>query len=364
MTSAVLLSGHDLRNLGGVLALRLRHARATAIGMTSAFVSVSGVEQMSRILPRGATIRLVAGTSLSFTHPNAITRAMSMAWEVRLASNVVGIFHPKLIVGGEAFLATGAIRRPSFLYVGSANLTAPALSVNTECGALISGADVPIDASATFEKLWAMASAVTPSLLASYTEAFTRRNRSRRADDLVDFGVTDPAEVPPTLATLRLKRKPRHAALPHDSAQTVWIGLESSTGAYSFQPEFPRRVGNLVERALEQAGVSMQYLGSGDNQRVTAEVRVLCSDDVIRPMTFTYYGNNSMWRLNIPMDVPNAAVAAADREGVAILSLDPLSGADLSLKIVLPGEEANEIVRRSYLLGTWASTSTRCYGWF
>jgi hypothetical protein len=178
-----------------------------------------------------------------------------MAWEVRLASNVVGIFHPKLIVGGEAFLATGAIRRPSFLYVGSANLTAPALSVNTECGALISGADVPIDASATFEKLWAMASAVTPSLLASYTEAFTRRNRSRRADDLVDFGVTDPAEVPPTLATLRLKRKPRHAALPHDSAQTVWIGLESSTGAYSFQPEFPRRSATWSSVLLSRRGV-------------------------------------------------------------------------------------------------------------
>lgn len=311
------------------------------------------------------SLRLIAGTSLAFTHPNALTLAEQKGWSVRLGSTPRGIFHPKVIIGGGGISGDGTVSDSSIMYVGSANLTRPAMEKNTECGILFRGDCVPADCIQVFQSLWQAGSELTPEAFQQYSSIFTRRNRRRTSRDLQDFGVTDAGdESAITLANLRDQQRPTHGALRHQDADTVWVGLQTSTGEFSFQPEFPRVVGDMVLRIIESDGVQLVSHGSGNRERLVADVQVLCSDGQTRPMTFTYYRHNSMRRLNIPNEVPNAEWARANRDGIAVLSKSEEGPSNLTLEIVRAGEDADEYVRRSFVLGTWGVTPTRAYGWF
>ena len=81
-------------------------------------------------------------------------------------------------------------------------------------------------------------------------------------------------------------------------------------------------------------------------------------------MQFSFYGDNGMFRLNVPNDVPNVQWVHGHRDGLALIQRGPTGGAPIRLTIHLPGAEANEIIDRSLAMGSWGKTSTRLDVWF
>lgn len=360
MAQNVILTQRAGEGLHAILSREIQRSRPRAIAIASAFVSVAGVELMVDMLPRSVVggVHLVAGTDLSITHPEALELAQRNDWSVRLPvrNRGMAIFHPKMIIGADAVSEAGEVDRPHFLYIGSANLTKGGMRTNTECGLLIRNEDSPDGTSESFRSIWNGAEALTPTRLAQYAAIFTARNRSRTVRDIREFGVTDEQEVEDvTIETIRNHRPPRNPALTLPMADTVWVGLEVSTGEYAFQPEFPRRVGEMVHRMIGR-----RYVGEDG-------VRVLCADGIVREMTYVFYGGvhgNMMYRLNVPNDVPDAEWAREHRQGIAVVHRERAARAPLSLNIVRPGPAADEVIQKSFLLGSWGKTTKRLYGWF
>ena len=356
MPHDILVSLSGERELLNRLKESFFRVRPRVIGLASAFVSVWGVEQTAKILRQNGNprCRLVAGTSYYITHPKALSLAQQCGWELRLGRGVNGIFHPKLFVAGTRFQANGAIEQVSFVYVGSANLTERGLTKNTECG-LIAEAHADLQtASDSFAFLWNSSEAASDVALRNYAATFAELSRRRSTSQLEELGVSDQSLAQrPEIRELGRTKPPKLSAVDNDFAEAAWAGLQSSTGEFRFQIEFPRAAGEVIRRLL--AG------------RTTAagRVDVLCAgDNQTRKMQFRYYANNSMYRLNVPNDVPDVDWVHQHKDGIALIQSGPTGGAPIRLTIHRPGVEANEIIGRSVALGTWGRTRTRLYGWF
>jgi hypothetical protein len=142
-------------------------------------------------------------------------------------------------------------------------------------------------------------------------------------------------------------------AVAAEFAVAAWAGLQSFTGEYRFQVEFPRDAGNVI-RQLIRAQV-----------QADGRIDVYCPDDeTTRLMQYKFYPDNGMFRLNIQNDVPGVAWAREHKDGLAVVEQGLQGGAPLRLRILHPGADAREIIGRSASLGSWARTSTRAYGWF
>ena len=135
--------------------------------------------------------------------------------------------------------------------------------------------------------------------------------------------------------------------MPTSVATAAWAGLQSFTGEYRFQVEFPRDAGQVLRRML----------GPGGGQ---TNIPMLCEDGQQRPMRFRYYEDNAMFRLNIPNETPGVERARLARSGLAIVE----AGAVPTFRIVDSEPEMSTIIGRSVALGTWGRTTTRLYGWF
>jgi hypothetical protein len=81
-------------------------------------------------------------------------------------------------------------------------------------------------------------------------------------------------------------------------------------------------------------------------------------------MQYKFYPDNSMFRLNVPNDVPGVAWAREQKDGIAIVEEGLPGGAPLRIRFLKPGADANEVIGRSAALGTWGRTTTRFYGWY
>jgi hypothetical protein len=128
--------------------------------------------------------------------------------------------------------------------------------------------------------------------------------------------------------------------------------LQSFTGGYAFQVEFPKSAGAVVSRLARR--------------RATASGRLdvlFTNNNQTRNMQFKYYPNG-MFRLNVPNDVPNVQWVREHKDGLALIQRGPAGGAPIRLTIHRPGAESNAIIERSMLLGSWGKTPTRLYGWF
>jgi hypothetical protein len=329
-------------------------AAPTVIGIASAFVSVLGVELTHAVID-GAGIegcRLIAGTDYAITHPEALTMAKDLGWGVRIGRSNRGVFHPKLIVAGAGFNSSGAIRNPTSVYIGSGNLTSGGLRENVECGVVANGSPYAAESGAAFGMLWQASVPLTRKELKNYSSVFARINRQRAVSVMRALGVIDDVTtVLPPLRKLRRSKPPKRAVVADDFAAYVWAELRSFTGQYAFQVEFPRAAGEVLGRFVRG--------------RLSAanKVDVECEDGQIRQMTSRYYADNSMYRLNIPPAVPNVDWARINRQGIALVQRGPEGGVPISLRILLPGGEMNEVIGRSAALGTWGRTTTRLYGW-
>ncbi len=356
MTQQIVLSGVGNTNFHDSLCQALILERPRVIGIAAAFVSTDGVRQLVEIFRQcgNPECRLVAGTDNAITHPEALYEARSKGWKIRLGKKPSkGIFHPKLVVAGQNFSRTGIVKHLSYVYVGSSNLTNGGLRANIECGLIANAEGCLASASDAFSKLWNVAIPATEAELRHYAARFAECARRRAVSDLADLGVNDSRPMPSGSSDLHSLSIPSSPALRSDFAVAAWAGLQSFTGEYRFQVEFPKDAGKVISNLIQSRA------------RLDGRIDVYCQDDeTTRQMQFKYYPDNSMFRLNIPNDVSGVAWAREHKDGIAIVEKGPQGGAPLRIRIIKPGADAREIVGRSAALGTWGRTTTRTYGWY
>ncbi len=350
----VLLAGLDgVELLSGVEAI-ISDARPRVLGIAIAYVSVQGLNELHKLLRRRLHARrLIAGLDHAITHPEALNLAAQKGWQVRICKIRGGIFHPKFVVGGSAFDKSGGIHNPCCTYIGSGNLTRGGLRQNVECGVITTNEERAQEASDAFGLIWRNSKQLSKKELTNYAAYFAQRNRQRSPDDIVSLGINDTPQISVRGPKELLKTiAPRKAAVSEAFAAKVWAGLASFTGEYALQVEFPKSAGKVLHRLV------------GTRTLRSNKVAVTCDDNETRAMTFRYYPDNALYRLNVPNSVPGVQRARHEKSGIALVARGPEGGPPISLTLLPPGREMNEVIARSLSLGTWGKTQTRLYGWF
>jgi HKD family nuclease len=311
-----------------------------------AFLTEPGYQRIKKF-PRFQTrsARLVVGLGNYVTSPSAIRAAIRDGTSIRLvATTALGIFHPKLyVVCHDA--------SPQALYVGSANGTTAAFTGNTELGYFTTLASDCAEALALFDDWYANLQPPTTNEIDEYAREYTRVNnkRLRSFDDvatLADLAIVAPNEIDEAGTVSRDRPVPTTRLLDAQDARTAWTSLQSFTGEYALQVEIPAPAAAVLTR-----------LGLPERGRIPFR----CEDKVVREMTYGYYGDNGMFRINIPNDVPNAATVRETREGILLITR---ARGGLLLRLVIDPSEIRRYVERSVAYGSWGRTRTRTYGWF
>ena len=352
----IIIKSDDSQILKSEIRKQLIFAKPKVLGVVSAFVTLDGVRFFSKSLKsiKALECRLIAGTSLYITHPQALKEAKKMGWKVRMGKSPVapGIFHPKLIVGGESFDSNNMIQNICFLCIGSANLTGRGLSKNTECSFITTIDDCAQDAPMAFKAFWEESTPADRSVLKHYSAVFAEKNRKRSSKEIDNLGISDEV-IEQSISILHKKKPPSKSAVDNSFAKAAWTGLESFTGDWTFQVEFPRVAGEVVHRLI------------GRRKSRDGHVQVYCPrDDKTCPMRFRFYKDNGMFRINIPNEIMGVDWARNNKEGIALIEAGLVGGAPLRLSLLRPGVEADEVIARSYALGSWGKTSSRLYGWY
>lgn len=320
----------------------LLQGKPKAIGMATAFLSIDGAHAYDKMLNDSRTdeSRVVVGVDGAITHPHAIELLSTHGHSVRFGRFAGGIFHPKLLVGGDRFLNSGRLGVATCGYVGSANFTGAGLFRNLEVMLATCDQVLSADVSLAFSEIWDGAARVTPQFLTDYERAFARAQRRRSLADLEFLEVVAPETHAPG--------KKRPILIQPTLCSAVWVGLQSSTGG-AFQVEFPRRAAEALH--------ALTGIESG-------EVDIECVDGETRPMIFNYYERNGMYRLNVPRAMPLVEWAKTNHRGALLVwREDPLDTATLKAEIIR-GRRLEEAMKRSRALGTWGQTTTRQYGWY
>jgi len=350
MPSSIHIVGLGDTSLETVLCNGIRETGTPSLALAVAYVSVYGVSFLRRLMLTTPLreIRLIADIRDGISHPEALRTALNEHWDVRVVNRREGTFHPKMYLAGNGFAEDGSPLGPRMCLIGSNNLTNGGLNKNIECClAEASDADIPQAADA-FRRLWVLGDALDDETLDRYEEYFAKRNRKRSPPDLEVLGVADQdlhEAAAPGRGGRRTRRQP---AISTSVAAVAWAGLESSTGEYRFQIEFPRSAGEVLGRMI-----------GGDGN-----VSVLCEDGRLRDMTYRFYDDNSMFRLNVPNDVPGVDRAREERSGIALVERIEHEQAGVRLQIYHDHEEIQAVVERSLALGTLGQTPTRLYGWY
>jgi len=353
MPSQIFTTGVTTRSLKDTLRAAFNQTKPKAIGIAVAYVSASGFEYINELATtfKAKHLRLVTDTKDAVTHPTALSTAMKRGWETRIVDQLLGTFHPKLYVGGDSFSEESGLSGASLFLVSSANLSSAALRRNGECSFLHIGNRVASSGGKAWKECWDVGRPLTSSGLADYEKYFAARNRQRELADLLALGVTD-EPIPNVEGKPPKGARPPPAsekAIGNSTATTAWTGLQSFTGDYDLQVEYPRDAGQVLARLLS---------------RVAAGNRadVLCEDGTTRQFIFRYYADNGMWRLNVPNSTPGVSWAREHKDGIAMLEVS--EDDKVSFRILTPGRELGKAVNRSLALGTWGKTSTRLYGWY
>ena len=315
-----------------------------AVGMATAFLSIDGARTYDTMLNEGHVdnSRVVVGLSGEITHPRAIEYLVEKDHSVRFGIFPGGIFHPKLLVGGDRFLKSGNLSAATCGYVGSANFTGAGLFRNMEVMLATCDPTLATDVSDAFSTVWTGATPLTESTLREYERAFARAQRRRSVSDLEFLEVVDPE----TTASMPNKRP---TLIKPQLCSAVWAGLQSFTGEHTFQVEFPRTAGEALRTLLTTS---------------SGEVEIECADGESRMMRFRYYSDNGMYRLNVPNSVPLVQWARDNHQGALLVWKDDLSEDTPLNAEIIRGRRLADSVARSRALGSWGQTSTRQHGWY
>ncbi|MBZ9917108.1 hypothetical protein LB517_01410 [Mesorhizobium sp. BR1-1-12] len=351
MTSSLVTTGITGNTYKALLRKQMMLVKPPVVGLAVAYVSTSGFSLVKKILDDAEVedVRLVTDTKDGVTHPKALRCALNCGWGVRVVDTLAGTFHPKLYVGADSFHNEKGATGLSLAIAGSPNISHGAFMKNGECAFWSVAPHGRASAAKAWHECWEVGEPLTAAKLTAYEKYFSLRNRARRPEDLVALGVAD--SVPATLVgALPTPPKSDQQALPDSAATVAWAGLQSFTGEYRLQVEFPKEAGLVLNRVFGTLG------GNGS-------IDLHCSDGQTRPFSFKYYNHNGMFRLNIPNSTPDVDWARANKAGIAYVEHD-LEDDEIYFEIIRPSKRADDIARRSIALGTWGKTSTRLYGWY
>lgn len=346
------VTGLEKPTLETILETNLRHMKCDALFGACAYTSIYGARFLKELASRRNIKRICLVTDIRdhITHPAALKLGMDSGWRLRVVARAGGIFHPKVFVGSRGH-KRNVPKDPRMLLLGSGNLSKGGLINNVECS-IVQTADVPIpEAAQLFNRLWSAGDNLTPEILKRYEISYQERNARRAPKDLFALGVADDEEPPSSGDLLQNIKPPRDAAIPPGSANATWAGLESFTGDFTLQVEFPSRVATILRRLITNAGGG-------------TKVPMLCGDGVVRDINCSYYEDNGMYRVNIPHDVPGAENARATKSGIVIIEKIDGSTKNLKLTVVANSKLVEQARTRSFALGTLGKTSTRFYGWY
>lgn len=325
-----------------------------AFGIAVAYVSSSGFSIVKEILDASGVneVRLVTDTTDGITHPKALQSAVQSGWDVRVVDTLKGTFHPKLYVGGSSFDNHEGLKDLSIALTGSANLSYGGFVRNGECSFCSIAPPSLKSAVKAWQDCWNVGVPLTDPILSKYEKYFAQRNRHRKPEDLVALGVADTIPEKENGAPKKGVRppKPEGKTVSAEAASIAWAGLQSFTGEYRLQIEFPKEAGLILFRIFES-------LSKDDT------MDILCSDSETRKFKFKYYKDNGMFRLNVPNSTPLVDWARKYKDGIAYVEYDENSGS-IHFVILQPGQNLDDIVDRSLALGTWGRTPTRLYGWY
>lgn len=302
-----------------------------------AYVSVRGLAKLTSVCEGGNlnSVRLLTDIRDYVTHPMAILKAKEVGWNVRVSKRKY-TFHSKIFVFSSA-KDPASDSGPKSLLIGSNNISDGGMRNNHESGVLLRDIGA-LQAGTFFSKIWALGSPITSKQLADYEERFKYVNKRRTKETFEALGLE-----------VEKENKSEYAATSRQKASSVWCGLETFTGEYDLQVEYPKAVGDILSSLVPT---------SPDNK-----VDFLCDDGEIRSMTFKYYDSNSMWRLNIQNDVPMVQAIRNDPRGIALVEATK-GAATLQLRIIRDAKKIDDIKSVSAAVGQLGETSTRFYGWF
>ena len=218
------------------------------VDLAVAFVLMSGVRRLESrlrdLLARGGRVRLLTGDYLDVTDPDALLRFLDLEgrFELRVFEARKTSFHPKAYI----FYRRGGA---GVAYVGSSNLTEPALTAGVEWNYRVvsseSGSNFA-DMAASFEELFAHPSTrvVDHAWIAEYRQRRTQRFIAPRPVEVED----EEPQAPPE---------------PHEVQVEALTALEAT-----------RREGNSAGLVVLATGLGKTWLSAFDSRRPEYE-RVL-----------------------------------------------------------------------------------------
>lgn len=336
MKAELYTTGFGTGDFDTILRRQCSRADVAHLHAAVAYVSYPGIKSLKRACDDGAlkSVSLLTDIRDFVTHPRALMEAKNWGWRLRV-SRRPSTFHSKVLLFSSA-QSLNVKSAAKTLLVGSNNLSNAGFSKNHETGVMLDGLN-DLNVGKFFSDIWDFGEKITRSELAEYEKRFRRVNKARSKATLEALGFDTEAV-----------KNPQDAAISRELAEGVWCGLETFTGGYRLQPEFPRKVADIVRAILPK--------GSGQN------IDVLCDDGEIRQMTFTFY-QNFMWRLNVPNDVPGVDRVRAAHQGIALV--EKTAGSDtLRFSLVLDPKEIERIKGLSAAIGQIGKTPTRYYGWY
>lgn len=354
MTGFVATTGITGNTYKALFRKQVLRVKPTVVGMAVAYVSVSGFKLVKKILDAGGVgeVRLVTDIKDGVTHPKALQRAVECGWSVRVVENPAGTFHPKLYVGAAGFDDNTGVADLSLVIVGSPNLSHGGFLKNGECVFWNAAPHSRNIAAKAWSDCWSIGAPITAAKLQAYEKDFALRNRQRKLEDIVALGVADsiPVKVDGTPEKGVTPPRPEHKTISEAAASVAWAGLQSFTGAYNLQVEFPKQAGLVLRRIFENLpqGVSID---------------IHCTDGKVRPFKYRFYDDNGMFRLNIPNSTPLVEWARENKQGIAYVEQNVEQDIPY-FKILPPGQSMRDIMARSLAFGTWGRTPTRLYGWY
>ena len=344
MPDEIFFSGPGSKTTQDRLSESLSSVSASSLFFASAYVTQSGINRIEDLLEEHQITTCVAvfGLDGAVTQPVAIESAQKLGWSLRLIEGKNHPFHPKLALAGGP--PSEPFSDAYWGYMGSANITKGGLYSNIEAGLLTQDQTLIEDLQDIAQEIWALAEEPNRVDLEEYSDRYAEAARARPANyQPVGAGASVVSEVdsdddsgPPEVPTYNSKH-----------ATVAWTGLESFTGEYTFQVEFPRIAGEVI-RSL---------VGSDD-----AEINVMCSGGT-RSMKYSFYEDNGMFRLNIPNEVPGAKQARREKSGLAVVRKHDQPGIPIELEIINDRAAVADFIQRSKREGSWGETQTRLYGW-
>ena len=358
MSNSVVTTGITGNTYKALFEEKILEVKPSVVGMAVAYVSLAGLDFVKKILEDGGVdkVRLVTDGTDGVTDPRALRNALDSGWEVRIVLDSRGCygptFHPKLYVGAAKFDDNTGVADLSLVITGSPNISKNGFQRNAECVFWGTATHSPKSTAKAWFDCWNHGTQVTLKNLPDYEKHFAECNRYRQPKDIVTLGIAD--SIPKTADGVPKKGmtspRPEYQAISQTVASVVWVGLQSFTGAYNLQVQFPKEAGLVLRRIFEN-------LSQGES------IDMLCADDEIRTFKYRFYPHNGMFRLNIPNSTPSVKWVRQNKQGIAYVEYGEKQGV-LSFKILRPNQLMIEIVERSFALGTWGRTPKRLYGWY